>query len=78
MRVPHAIAMSKASIKQGYLDTLHAPGFEKYKEGDDVPRDLLDDLFSVVKRNWDWTATDPEKDRRIATGYLEKPITPML
>ncbi|KAF7760112.1 hypothetical protein Agabi119p4_10788 [Agaricus bisporus var. burnettii] len=78
VRVPHAIAMSKASIKQGYLDTLHAPGFEKYKEGDDVPRDLLDDLFSVVKRNWDWTATDPEKDRRIATGYLEKPITPML
>jgi salicylate hydroxylase len=70
--------MSKASIRQGHLDTLRAPGFEHFQEGDDVPRALLDGLFRVVEGNWNWTATDPEMERRIALGHLERQVRAML
>jgi hypothetical protein len=78
VRVPHAIAMSKASIQQGHLDTLHAPGFEHFQEGDDVPRALLDELFRLVEKNWDWTTTDPEMERTIALWHLDRQVRAML
>lgn len=74
MRVSKAIALSKAAINQGNLFILHGPGFERFKEGDDVPRDMLVELFRTVERNWAWTTTDPDVDRRAATGYLEREI----
>jgi salicylate hydroxylase len=66
--------MSKDSIKQGYLCTLQAPGLEIFQEGDDVPRVLLDQLFRVVEKNWNWTTTDPEIERTVALSYLEKQV----
>ncbi|KAF9449148.1 4-aminobenzoate hydroxylase [Macrolepiota fuliginosa MF-IS2] len=71
VRVPRAIAMSKASIKQGYLYILGTPGFEGVREGEDVPKDMLVKIFREVEGNWSWTTSDPEEDRRKAVELLE-------
>jgi salicylate hydroxylase len=78
VRVPHAITRSKASINQGYLGTLQAPGFEHFQEGDDVPKVMLEELFRVLEKNWNWTTTDPDRERTIALDYLDRQITAML
>lgn len=65
--------MSKATFETGYLCNFEAPGFEAYKEGDDIPMNLLIEAFRSVEKNWTWTTTDPEGDRVRAVELLEGP-----
>lgn len=69
-RVPQAMSRSKASSDQGHLFALSAPGFERFAEGDDVPRDMLVDLFHQVEENWSWATSKADIDRRQATDLL--------
>ncbi|KXN91574.1 Salicylate hydroxylase, partial [Leucoagaricus sp. SymC.cos] len=71
MRVPAAIALSKASADQGDLYNLEGPGFECFKEGDYIPREQLVELFRIVEQKWSWTASDPQLDRIRATELLQ-------
>lgn len=64
IRVPQAIDRSKASTDQGKMYKLESAGFERFKMGDDVPRDVLVELFRSVERNWSWTTSDPDVDRQ--------------
>ncbi|KAF9449145.1 4-aminobenzoate hydroxylase [Macrolepiota fuliginosa MF-IS2] len=73
VRVPRAIAMSKATTETGYICNLEASGFEGYKEHDDVPMDLLVKASRAMERNWAWTITSPEEDRGRALALLEDP-----
>ena len=73
VRVPPAIAMSKATIETGYLCDLETPGFAEFKQGDDIPEGMLREAARAAERNWAWTNTDPEDDRRTAVELLDAP-----
>lgn len=73
VRVPPAIAMSKATIETGYLCHLETPMFAEFKEGDNIPEEVLRGAARAAGRNWAWTNTDPEEDRRIAVKLLGAP-----
>ncbi len=73
VRVPRAIAMSKATIETGYLCDLEAPEFAQYKQGDSIPEGVLREAARAAERNWAWTNTDPEEDRRMAVELLDAP-----
>lgn len=72
VRVPRAVAMAKASVTQGDIYVLEVPGYEQYKEGDNIPKELLVDLFRRAEGNWLWTTADPEDDRRSALSLGEQ------
>ncbi len=64
--------MSKASVTQGDIYILEVPGLERFKEGDDIPNELLIDIFRQAEKNWAWTTSDPEEDRRSALVLGER------
>ncbi|KAJ3565484.1 hypothetical protein NP233_g7603 [Leucocoprinus birnbaumii] len=76
IRVPQAIRRSQASFDQGHIYGLDVPGFEHFGEGDDVPRDKLIELFQLLERNWSWTTSRADVDRKRAINMLQegKPI----
>ncbi|KAF7760115.1 hypothetical protein Agabi119p4_10791 [Agaricus bisporus var. burnettii] len=72
--VPHANSMSKLSDETGDLLILTAPGFnlEQYTLGDKIPMETLQDVFGQVGKNWFWSASDPDEDRRRAEELLDR------
>ncbi len=70
MRVPRAIAMSKASIQTGYLCDLEGSEFAQFKEGDEIPRALLVEAASGIEKNWSWTTSNADEDRQNAIELL--------
>lgn len=66
--------MSKLSDETGDLLILTAPGFnlEQYTLGDKIPMETLQDVFGQVGKNWFWSASDPDEDRRRAEELLDR------
>ncbi|EKM77827.1 hypothetical protein AGABI1DRAFT_115067 [Agaricus bisporus var. burnettii JB137-S8] len=78
--VPHATRMSKLTNDTGHLLDLTAPGFdlEHYTLGDRIPLETLINAFRQVERNWIWSSSDPEEDRRKVEDLLESWSGPRL
>ncbi|KXN86474.1 Salicylate hydroxylase [Leucoagaricus sp. SymC.cos] len=72
VRGPRGVNMSKASIHQGHLYYFEGQEFDNYKEGDEVPWDLVYKTGLAIQENWDWTADDPKVERRRTEALFEE------
>lgn len=72
IRVPRGTGMLKSSIDQGHLYYFAGEEFDDYKEGDEVPWDLVHKTGVGINENWTWTPNDPKIERRIAESLLEE------
>lgn len=62
--------MSRNSTEDGDLCSLETPEFDPYKEGDDIPMELLLKAAYGAEKNFSWTTTDPNEDRQRAIQLL--------
>ncbi|KAF5349921.1 hypothetical protein D9756_009180 [Leucocoprinus leucothites] len=76
IRVPRGSGMLKASVDQGHLYYFEGKEFDNYKEGDDVPWDLVLKTGVGIQDNWSWTPSDPRIERRKAEALLEEKQNP--
>ncbi|PPQ90605.1 hypothetical protein CVT25_007566 [Psilocybe cyanescens] len=70
VRQPFVNFVVQASRNQGLLYELNAPGLENLKDGDDVPRDKLDNLAGLIRKGWDWTWKSADDDLQRALSML--------
>ncbi|KAG2004822.1 salicylate hydroxylase [Coprinopsis cinerea AmutBmut pab1-1] len=71
IRCPAANAILLASRDQGKWCELDHPGLADFKEGDQVPNELLDKVFSDISEAWEWVWTSSaEDDRKKAVELL--------
>lgn len=62
--------MSKASIQTGYLCDFETSEFAQFKEGDQIPQQLLVGAARGIERNWSWTTSSAETDCENAIELL--------